>query len=223
VPWALEQTPLPASTPEDSTSEDGHAHHGDPSAPAAVPDGGTSAGPDPDLDRIDALARTIGFDGRYQLYPPQGETGVWSISRDSMSTDTVDPTSDRIVHVDRYSGNILADVRFADYSLMGKAMAVGIALHMGTLGLWSVLANTLFCLSVIFLCLSGVVMWWKRRPAGSWRLTAPPPPREMPQWKAATAIALELALAFPMAGITLDVVQTLDVLVLSRLPSGPGA
>ncbi|SNR87213.1 PepSY-associated TM helix domain-containing protein [Puniceibacterium sediminis] len=215
VPWALEKTPLPAS------QMDEHADHNTSGSGVAMAMTGTSAGADPDIDRIDAFARSIGFQGRYQLNPPKDETGVWSISRDSMSTDTLDPTSDRIVHVDRYSGNLLADVRYADYSLLGKAMAIGITLHMGTLGLWSVLANTLFCLSVIFLCVSGVMMWWKRRPAGSLRLAAPPAPRQMPHWKGATAVALALSLAFPMAGLAIAAVLLLDVLVLSRFGAAP--
>ena len=33
-----------------------------------------------------------------------------------------------------------------------------LALHMGTLGWWSLLANVLFCLSVIAMCVSGYVM-----------------------------------------------------------------
>ncbi len=121
VPWALEQTPMPAS--------------GSDAGSTGVTTGVVT------MDTIDALARSIGFDGRYQLNVPKGESGVWTLSRDSMNTDSTDPMSDRTVHVDQYSGKILADVRYADYSLAGKAMAVGIALHMGTLGLWSVLAT----------------------------------------------------------------------------------
>jgi uncharacterized iron-regulated membrane protein len=197
VPWALEQTPMPASG-----SQAGVA--------------GLAAGTGINLDSMDQLARAIGFDGRYQMNVPTGETGVYTFSRDSMSTDSTDPMSDRTVHVDRYTGNILADVRFEDYSLAGKAMAVGIALHMGTMGLWSVLANTLVCLSVLFLCASSVVMWWKRR-AGGLRLSAPPLPRDMPLWKGAVLVALAVSLAFPMAGVTLLAVLALDLLVLQRI------
>lgn len=200
VPWALEQTPMPAS-----------------GSPAGQP--GIPAGAPVTIDSLDALARSMGFEGRYQLALPRGETGVWTISRDSMSTDSLDPTSDRTVHVDRYSGRILADVRFEDYSLAGKAMAVGIALHMGTLGLWSVLANTVFCLAVIFLCLSGAVLWWKRRPSGAWRLSAPPMPRQMPFWKGAVVAGLVIGVAFPLAGLTFASVLLADWLILSRLPA----
>ncbi|UXX81707.1 PepSY-associated TM helix domain-containing protein [Roseovarius pelagicus] len=197
VPWALEQTPLPASGSD-----------------AGQPGVNTS----PAVDNIDALARKIGFDGRYQLAVPTSDTAVWTINRDSMNTDSTDPMSDRTVHVDQFTGNILADVRYADYSWFGKAMAVGIALHMGTLGLWSVLANTAVCLSVLFLCASSVVLWWKRRPAGSGRLAAPPFPREMPLWQGAALVGLAVSMAFPMAGLALLSVLALDMLILTRLP-----
>ena len=147
VPWALELTPMPASGSD-----------------AGRP--GLAAGTAIGIDSMDALAREIGFDGRYQMNLPAGETGVFTFSRDSMNTDSTDPMADRTVHVDRFTGNILADVRFEDYSWAGQAMAVGIALHMGTMGLWSVLANTLVCLSVLFLCLSSVVMWVEAAPGG---------------------------------------------------------
>ena len=199
VPWALEQTPMPASGSQ---------------AGQTVMAEGTAI----TIDSMDTLARKIGFDGRYQMNVPSGDTGVYTFSRDSMSTDSTDPMSDRTVHVDRFTGNILADVRFEDYSWAGKAMAVGVALHMGTMGLWSVLANTLVCLSVLFLCVSGVVMWWKRR-AGGLRLSAPPLPRDMPIWQGATLVALAVSMAFPMAGLTLLAVMALDLLVLVRIPA----
>lgn len=199
VPWALELTPMPASG--STAGIDGIT------APAVT------------LNSVDAFAREIGFDARYQMNLPKGDTGVWTLSRDSMSTDSTDPMSDRTVHIDQYTGKILADVRYDDYSLAGKAMAVGIALHMGTLGLWSVLANTVVCLSVLFLCVSSLVLWWKRRPAGSSRLAAPPLPKEMPLWQGAALVGIGVSMAFPMAGIALLSVLALDSLILSRLPS----
>ncbi|WP_187431124.1 hypothetical protein ROLI_035170 [Roseobacter fucihabitans] len=198
VPWALEQTPMPASG-SDVGSE-------------GVVQGAVT------LDALDALARQIGFDARYQLNLPQSDTGVWTLSRDSMNTDSPDPMSDRTVHIDQYTGKILADVRYEDYSLAGKAMAVGIALHMGVLGLWSVLANSLVCLSVLFLCISSVVLWWKRRPLKAGRLAAPPMPKDLPLWQGAVLVGLAVSMAFPMAGLALLSVLALDALILSRLP-----
>ena len=74
------------------------------------------------------------------------------------------------------------------------------------------------CLSVLLLCVSGIVMWWKRRPAAAARLAAPPMPKDMPVWQGAIFVGLAVSLAFPMAGLTLLTVIVLDLLLLSRLP-----
>jgi uncharacterized iron-regulated membrane protein len=50
-------------------------------------------------------------------------------------------------------------MRYADYSLPGKAMAVGIALQEGYICLFNIVLNIGFCLSVMFLCIGSVVMW----------------------------------------------------------------
>lgn len=121
------------------------------------------------------------------------------------------------MHVDQYSGEVLADIGFEDHSIHGQAMAAGIGFHMGTLGWWNVLLNTVFCLSVIFLCISGVVLWWKRRPAGAWRLVAPPLPGNMPQWRGAALCGLSISLFFAMAGLAILSMMALDFFVLSRV------
>ncbi len=199
VPWALEQTSMPAS--------------GSAVGVTGVPDGTTV-----ELASIVALGRSIGFDGRFQVAVASGETGVWTLSRDSMSYDSPDPTADRTVHVDRYTGKILADVKYEDYSVPGKAMAVSIAFHEGMMGTWNLVLNVAFCLAVIFITVSGVVMWWKRRPPGL-RLGAPPSPAEVPFPKGALPIVVGLSMLFPVLGLTLLAVALLDWLVLSRIPA----
>ncbi|WP_291737219.1 PepSY domain-containing protein, partial [Leisingera sp. F5] len=199
VPWALEQTPMPASGSEAGIT--------------GVPEGQAV-----DAGSIIALGRALGMEGRFRLAYPGGGNGVWTINRDSMSGDGGDPFIDRTIHIDQYSGKILADVKYEDYSLAGKAMAVSIPFHMGLMGTWSFLLNVVFCLAVIFVCVSGLVMWMKRRPAGASRLAAPPEPAEMPFWKGAALIAVLVSLAFPLTGLALLAVLAFDVLLLGNLP-----
>ncbi|MEJ8476274.1 PepSY-associated TM helix domain-containing protein [Roseibium algae] len=201
VPWALEQTPMPASGSDA---------------------GGTSivSGAPVTINSIAVLAQDLGFNARYRVSYPNGDKGVWTINQDTMSADAEDPFSDRTVHIDQYSGNVLANVGFADYSLAGKAMAVGTPFHMGLMGLWNLILNTLICLSVIFLSVSGVVMWWMRRPAKSAaRFFAPKVPENRPHWREGMVVMLIVSLAFPLAGLTLIAALVLDLLVLSRIPA----
>lgn len=201
VPWALEQTPMPASGSDVGVT-------------------GTPVGQPVNIDTVAALAGQLGFDARFRVAYPRGDTGVWTINQDTMSADAEDPFADKTVHVDQYTGKVLADVRFADYSLAGKSMAVGIPMHMGLMGLWNLVLNTLICLVVIFLSISGLVMWWVRRPKGSaLRVFAPKTPENLPHWRGAMIVMLFVAMAFPLVGITLIVVLTLDYLVVKRVPT----
>lgn len=204
VPWVLELTPMPQSG-------------------SMMGQDGIAVGTPITIDSVDKLARHLGFTGRYQMNLPKGDTGVWTLSQDSMSYDMQSPIADRTVHIDRYSGKVLADIHYKDYNFFGKFMAVGIALHMGTLGLWSIIANVLFCLAVIAICISGYVMWWQRRPLGSSHdvsLLNPPASkvaRQIP-WGFASLL-LVVAVIFPTAIIAIVVIGLFDWLLVSRVPS----
>ncbi|BCH52614.1 PepSY-associated TM helix domain-containing protein [Agrobacterium vitis] len=198
VPWTLEQAPMPMSG--------SHAGH------AGLPDGQTVT-----LDNVIAYARAIGFDNRFQLNFPKDESGVWSISRDTMSNDSTDPRSDRTVHIDRYSGKVLADIKYENYGLAGKTMALGVSFHMGTIGLWNLILVTVYCLTVIFLSVSGIVMWWIRRPKGASRLMAPAYPADMRLWKTGAIVMLLTSLLFPLTGAALLAVLLLDMVLIRRI------
>ncbi|MCZ8334755.1 MAG: PepSY domain-containing protein [Rhodobacteraceae bacterium] len=198
VPWGLEQTPLPESGSLAGTQ----------AVTGAV-----------DIDGVVGFARSLGFDGRFQLAIPQEEAAVWTISHDSMSNDGPDPSADRTIHVDQYTGHVLADVGFAEYSAWAKAMAYGIAFHEGDMGAWNLALNTVFCLAMIFLPVSGLVMWWKRRPEGAFRLAAPPAPQGLAFWWGAAGLVVVLGIAFPLGGAVIAAVIALDLLLLRQVPA----
>lgn len=201
VPWGLEQTPMPVSG----------SHAGNTGLPE---------GEEINLDNVAKFAQTIGYDGRFRIRFPKSNTGVWTINQNSMGADSTDPRKDRTMHIDQYTGKILADITFEDYSLAAKSMGYGIAFHEGFMGLWNIILNTVFCLSMVFLSLSGVVMWWQRRPKSAGRLVAPPIPATVIQLrKGLLLIILAMSLLFPMVGATLLTILLLDFVVLSRIPA----
>jgi uncharacterized iron-regulated membrane protein len=202
VPWALEQTPMPES--------------GSLKGQQGIP-----MGTKVDLDSVAAYARAVGFNGQFRINLPGGPEGVYTISADSMDGDTHDPFDDRTLHIDQYSGKVLADLRFADYSLGGKAMAAGVAFHQGNLGLWNTILNTVYCLFVVFMCVSGVVMWWKRRPAGG--LAAPRHPSDYRIPRAVLGIAVVVSLAFPLTGLAIVAFAAIDFLLPKRLKQAAAA
>lgn len=192
VPWALEQTPLPVSGSDAGVM-------------------GLPVGTPVTVDTVAAFARSIGFDEQFRINVPRGEEGVFTVSADSMDGDTTSPTGDRTVHIDQYSGKILADVRFADYSAAGKAMAVGIALHQANLGVWNTVLNVVLCLGVLFIAVSGVVMWWHRRPVGT--LGVPLYPKNFRVPAALLGATAVVVIAFPLTGLAIIALGILDFLL----------
>ncbi|WP_035052707.1 PepSY-associated TM helix domain-containing protein [Andreprevotia chitinilytica] len=200
VPWAVENTPLPQSHAEHS----GEHHH----------DGASSATPitsNVTLAQLQALGERAGLPGGYSISLPGSADGVYTLS---VFPD--DPRQEQTIHVDQYSGKVLAQTGWRDYGLVPRAVEMGVALHEGKFfGLANQLLMLCACLFVILMCVTGSVMWWQRRPTG--RLGAPTTPRQLPRWKTGTAIFVALAVLFPTVGISIMVILLADLLVLRRL------
>jgi uncharacterized iron-regulated membrane protein len=197
VPWAVEQTPLPAT---------GSGR----GAPGVAADGQIG------VDDIIDYARAAGF-AKFRVHFPRGEGGVWTVASTTIGGDTRELDGDRIVHLDGATGNVLADIRFTDYSLMGKLMAAGIPLHQGDTGLINLVVNVLICVAVITMALAAFAAWWARRPGGARRLVPPPLPRDARVWRAAVVLMLVLSIAFPLAALTIAAVLAVDFLLLRRV------
>lgn len=199
VPWALENTPMPMSTDEHAE----HMNHGSMhSAPAA---------PKVSLQQVVDIATERRIEPGYSITQPKSAEGVFTVS---VFAD--DPRNDATLHIDQYTGKVLADVRWSDYSAVSKATEMGVMLHEGKFFGWlNQLLILLVCLMILLGSISGLVMWWKRRPQG--RLGVPPLRHDLPRWKTAMAVMFVLAVAFPLVGVSLVVVYLLDWLVLSRL------
>lgn len=190
VPWTLEQTPMPQSDRA-------------PDKPKAL-----------DLDQVAQMADEQGFDS-FRVHLPADDTGVWTISATTMAGDLTNPLQERTLHLDRHSGEVLGDVRFADYPLMGKAMTAGIPLHQGDLGLWNLITNLVLCALVMLMIVGGTVMWWKRRPQKTRAIV--PPPAHPAANKAVVALMLVVALLFPLSAAAIAVIIAVDLVLISRV------
>ena len=158
IPWGLEQLPLPVSNTVNMGSLS-NPHLADPHAStqrvslAAITQQG--------LD----LGFALNAQARFRIALPLREDGVYTLMSISSSRDVLDPSDDRTLHIDQYSAQVLADIGWDDYSLGAKTMALGIPLHQGTMGWWNLVLAVIGCLFLIVLSVSGIIMWWQRKPA----------------------------------------------------------
>jgi uncharacterized iron-regulated membrane protein len=206
VPWAVEPLPMPTS--------DCHAGHGQEDSlkdKVQLQQAGDGTTP-PTIDSIVDLAEQRRIAPGYSVSLPQEKTGVFTVS-----VFPEDPTEERTIHIDRYSGRILADVSWQDYSLVARGVEMGIAIHMGRYwGLPNQLIILVGCLSAMAVCVSAVILWWQRRPSG--RIGAPTLPPFIQAWRVPLWIVAILGLVFPLVGFSLLIVLLLDYWVISRLP-----
>ena len=131
----------------------------------------------------------------------------------SVAESLVSERNDATLHVDQYTGEVLADVRWQHYSNVARATEMGVMLHEGKLfGSLNQIAILLVCLMILLSSISGLVIWWKRRPKGG--LGVPPLRHDLPTWKSGVVIMLALAIVFPLVGASLIAVWLLDRLML---------
>lgn len=173
----------------------------------------TGTGPAPlTVSAMIGRARALGMPPGYVIRLPTDPAGVYTLQVSPKAA-----TGQRVVHLDQYSGKVLADVRFADYGLVSKAVEWAGAVHMGgQYGRANQLILLAGCLGIIALSVTSAIMWWKRRPRG--RLAAPPPsPPRTCMISAFAAFALGLGLLFPLLGLSIIAAFAIDRLAPAAL------
>jgi uncharacterized iron-regulated membrane protein len=148
------------------------------------------------------------------LPAPDDATGVFSAIGYAFDA----PSDEKTVHIGRYGGEIASTYGFKDYPLLAKVVSQGIGLHEGrSLGRWSFWGSTLMCLAVIFMCVTGPLMWWRRRPRGTASMGAPRGRMPIRATPLLAVAMVALGLFLPLFGVTLLAVLVLDQLVLRRV------
>lgn len=113
------------------------------------------------LQSVFEAARAHAPDVQMQLTPPKGDSGVWRIE----NFDRSQPRKRFSLVLDAGSGVLLHQSGWQDFPFVPQATAVGIPFHRGEFGAWNQALLALAALVAIFSVVSGLVMWWQRRPA----------------------------------------------------------
>lgn len=207
--WSLEQARVPDSSVP--AAEHDHAAHDHGQAPAVGSGKGDLPAADLGLNKAVAKFDNLGLHRGYAVSIPSAPNGVYtgSVYPDDLS-------GQRVVHLDRYSGEPLLDMRYSDYGAFGKWLEFGINVHMGQqFGLANQLFLLVACVGIVLLALSAGVMWWKRRPARS--LGVPPMPADPKVFRGLIVLLAVGGIIFPLIGASLLVMLAIDLLVIRGL------
>lgn len=116
-----------------------------------------------------------------------------------------------------HMGDVAQIKTFGDKPLIDRVFGVGIALHEGQLfGAFNQALGVLTAAGLLTLCVSAVMVWWRRRPD---KVTLGAPSR-LPDERLGTGLGLlilGLALFLPMMGLCLIVVALIERFLLRRI------
>jgi uncharacterized iron-regulated membrane protein len=115
------------------------------------------------LDQIVARVAPLGLEPPVRVYLPNERMPHWRVRAETQNRPLV-----RELELDANSGAVLNDQGFDGKPMLDRVIGVGIAAHEGQLfGITNQLLGLATALGLITICVSAVVMWWRRRPGGA--------------------------------------------------------
>lgn len=147
------------------------------------------------------------------IVPPMHRGGAWIGKSDAEDRVLRDQ-----VTLNPATGAVIARQNFSQRPLIDRIVGFGIAAHVGQLYGWlNTAVNLCTALGLIVLCISAVVLWWRRRPESA--LGAPPRTGSPRFTFGFVVLVFALAVYLPLFGLTLLIVVLTERLVLRRLPA----
>ncbi|TDL32785.1 PepSY domain-containing protein [Jeotgalibacillus sp. S-D1] len=163
------------------------------------------------VDEMVEIAEQQNIHPTYTISLPAEKTGVVTLSAYPPRAQ-----DEFTIHLDQYSGAVLADYRFDNYGTVAQAVAMGITLHKGSqFGLPNQLFSLLICMGIVFVALSGFYLWYKRKPNRGMGAPKGLSARKVRWFFIALII---LGLIFPLVGVSLLVVWVIDRFLIQRIP-----
>jgi uncharacterized iron-regulated membrane protein len=208
---------------ETAASVDSHAQHRDRDDTAALPWAVRESGRAPpqatrtgatrialqDVMRIAERRGLTRIGPRLRVFYPEGERDVYTLS---LIPDRAQ--DQRTLYVDPYSGRVLQDIGWRDYSPLGRAVEWGVMAHMGRqFGEPNRLLALTICVGLLVAVFAGIVMWWRRRPSGRMGV---PDARDHALPRSMIVAMIALGALFPLAGAALLAFVVVDRIVVAR-------
>lgn len=198
APWIMERQPIPSSQDPEGGA---HVGHGSGAMASETPGDPVPA----TLDAVLATVERLGIVPGFTINLPTTATGVFTAS---VYPDDI--TYERVIHLDRYTGDVLYDASLKNLGTLGRWAEWGISVHMGQeWGLLNQLVLLVACLAMIMLCVSAATMWWKRRPTGA--LGIPTVPTDWRILRTLLGMVIVAGIFFPLVGLSMLLLLAIEL------------
>lgn len=172
---------------------------------------------------VDRIANGEHMVPGYSIIPPSDSADGVDVVYGSYTVVNAWPqkfSEQRTLYLNQFTGRTITNATAEQNGALSRLTSFGIAMHMGNqYGVVTRIIATLACLGVLISVATGLLMWWKRRPAGGAGLPAPTEDRN--ETSRGTVIlvasaAVALGVIFPVFGVSLLVVVALEAVLARR-------
>lgn len=116
----------------------------------------------------------------------------------------------KMVAVDQYTGEMIQSMDSTEVPPLYKVRLLAVSIHMGQIfGLPTKILALLTSLGLMAMVVTGIWMWWHRRPSGRTGFPRRPPAKSIPTW--GWGVIVLCGLAFPVAGASMLVIGLADL------------
>jgi uncharacterized iron-regulated membrane protein len=165
------------------------------------------------VERMASTLRPLNIAGPVLISPPSKREPGWT-GRSDAQNRTLSVT----MVLDPITGSILNREDFAQSHPIDQIVGFGTSAHEGQLfGWFNQVLGVLTAAGLCLLAVSGVVMWWRRRPEG--RLGAPEPVGSDRLALGLGVLLIFFGLFLPLFGLSLILVGLIERLVLRQIPA----
>lgn len=150
------------------------------------------------IDAVMAEARRHYPFPEYRLQAPAAPTSPWIVYGPTQDGDL----ADGVVYLDAATGKTLATIDYPSLRIGAQVALLFYSIHTGSIfGLTTKLLAVVACLVIVAMSVTGVWMWWRRRPAGSFGAPRRNVGESVPRLVGGAIVIL--AVVFPLVGASL--------------------
>ena len=169
------------------------------------------------IDRLVAAVQPLHLAYPVLISPPSQKSPDWTAKSNAQNR----PLRAELV-LDAQTGAIKSRKNFADRPLLDRVIGYGVAIHEGQLfGWFNQFLGLVTALGLILICMSGVVLWWRRRAPNVLGAPAGKKPTAEPKLAAYVVMAsiVLLGVLLPFLGISLLAVLLVERYVMRYIPA----
>lgn len=117
--------------------------------------------------------------------------------------------------VDQYTAETLLSIKCDEVPPLYKARMLAVSIHMGQIfGMPTKILAFLTSLGIVGLSITGIWMWWKRRPSGKTGFPKRPLPEKFPAW--GWSVVILTGIVLPVAGLSFLIAALIDGIAARR-------